>query len=117
MHRRNSRRAGERRLLRKPRPLLLVTAVLALLVSTGCRTVPASDGTAKEILISQVPEMPQFPVWPDVKWSYSDGWYSLDEKDVDKVLDYLENGVPVFRFELEQYEEQLWIVLKGIMAL
>lgn len=93
-----------------------MTVLPASLVLTGCQTT-RSDLEAREILVSKVPELPGRPRWPDVSWSYDGGRYSLSEEDVDKVLDYLENGIPLYEFELGIYEEQLQVVLDGILAL
>jgi hypothetical protein len=109
----------------KPRPnlrlLRLVLAGIALLVSIGltsCQTAQArTDNTALEILIAEIPKYPTLPSWPNVYWAYEDGKYYLNEEDVDKVLDYLENQIPLYQFEVTQYEEQLDIVLDGLRAL
>lgn len=94
----------------------MVTVLLVSVVSTGCQTT-RTDLEAREILVSKVPELPERPRWPNVSWSYDDGRYSLSEEDVDKVLDYLENGIPLYEFELGIYKEQLQVVLDGILAL
>ena len=76
-----------------------------------------TDRAAREILVSRISEMPEIPQWPDVRWFFEDGKYCLTETDVDLVLDYLENEMPRYRFEVRQYEEQLRIVLDGIMSI
>jgi len=91
--------------------------LLASIVSIGCQSVTRTDQIAREILVEYMPEPPTLPVWPDVMWEYADGRYSLCEEDVDKVLDYLENKVPLYSFEMERYEEQVRMVLDGILAL
>ena len=90
---------------------MTVTLVLVALIS--CRTV-TTDSTYTEILISEIPEHPVIPAWPCVTWEYEDGRYSLSEEDVDKVLNYLENEIPFYAFEVEQYEAQLQIVLDAL---
>ena len=90
---------------------------LVLIVLTGCQTLTRADNTFQEILISEVPDLPAYPQWPDVTWSYEDGKYYLNEADVDKVLDYLENSIPLHRFELEQYQEQLQIIFDGLKSI
>ena len=97
--------------------LLLATMLLASSVSTGCRTVSATDRKAIGILASEVPDLPEMPEWPDVRWSYQDGMYCLSEEDVDRILDYLENSMPLYRFEMENYERQLRIVLDGMLSI
>ena len=92
-------------------------ALLILIVSTGCRTARISDLTAREILISEIPDLPEIPNWPDVQWFYESGSYFLTESDVDKVLNYLENAIPLYRFEIAQYEQQLHIVVEGLLSI
>ena len=117
MCRRNSGQSGKGK--RRRRLMLLLPGILipVLLVSTGCLTATVSDGQAVRILVSQIPDLPDIPQWPDVRWSYESGKYCLDEEDADRVLDYLENGVPLYRFEIGQYEEQLRIILDGILSI
>lgn len=62
-----------------------------------------------------VPELPEVPEFPVLHWSYSDGLYSIGEEGVDNLLDYGENLIPRFRWELEQYKEQLDIVLSALV--
>lgn len=96
---------------------MMVIVLLALIALTGCRTLVRTDKAALQVLVSQVPDLPDTPEWPSVTWSYSDGRYYLLEGDVDKVLDYLENQIPQYKFEIGQYEEQLQIVLDGILSI
>ena len=114
MFRRNYRKSERRR---NPRRLMLpraVTVTLVLVALISCRTVTKTDSTYTEILISEIPNHPVLPSWPCVTWKYEDGRYSLSEEDVDKVLNYLENEIPLYTFEVEQYEEQLQIVLDAL---
>ena len=97
--------------------LLLATMLLASSVSTGCRTSVQTDRTALEIIASEIPDLPKIPEWPDVCWSYCEGMYCLIEEDVDRVLDYLENSIPLYRFEMENYERELRIVLDGMLSI
>ena len=94
-----------------------MTVLLALLASTGCRTATGPDSAAIGILVSQMPELPDIPVWPDVTWTFEDGLYCLDEHDADMVLDYLENRMPMYRFEMESYGEQMQAVKDGLCSL
>ena len=91
-----------------------MTVLLVLTVLTACRTVQKSDAAYIEILVSEIPDHPVLPSWPSVTWEYQDGRYSLEEEDVDKVLNYLENEIPMYKFEVEQYQEQLEIVLDAL---
>ncbi len=94
-----------------------MTVTFVSVALTGCQTKAQSDSTYTEILISEIPQHPALPSWPCVTWEYEDGRYSLSEEDVDKVLSYLENDIPLYRFEVERYEKQLQIVLEGLKAL
>lgn len=114
MCRRQSEREGRSKLRRGVKLLLLVTALLVLTASTGCRTVAGTDSAYREILVSMAPELPNLPVWPEVSWSFKDGLYCLSEEDVDKVLDYLENSIPTYLFELERYRYELDSVLDAM---
>ena len=85
---------------------------------TSCQTAQErTDNTAIEILIAEIPEHPTLPSWPSVYWAYEDGKYYLEEEDIDKVLDYLENQIPLYQFEVTQFEEQLELVLEGLKQL
>lgn len=92
--------------------------LLALVALTGCQTTTVkTDKAAIQILISQIPDLPEYPRWPDVSWSFNGSDYCLDEAEVDSVLDYLENGIPTYEFEINRYKEQLKIVFDGILSL
>ena len=60
-----------------------------------------------------IPELPALPDFPDLLWFYKDGFYCLDEQNVDLLLDYRDNQIPLYEFQMEQYQEQLQIVLDG----
>lgn len=97
--------------------LLLVIPLLALTVSTGCRT-PGSQETPKEevkpIIVGMIPDLPELPDWPDLEWHYIDGWYCIDEADADQLLDYWENLIPEYLWEIEQYKKKLAVVITAI---
>ncbi len=61
-----------------------------------------------------LPELPEFPVLPELCWEYKDGRYSLSEEDVDKLLSYFENDVALYKWELQQYEEKLEVVVSTL---
>lgn len=97
----------------------MVTATVVLTVSTGCTTTEpktVQDSTYKEVLLDMIPELPEPPQFPVLHWSYSDGLYSIGEEDVDKLLDYGENKLPRFRWELEQYRKNLDVVLGALSS-
>ena len=68
----------------------------------------------RDTLISMIPVLPDFPSLPELTWTYENGLYCLDEQNVDKLLDYGENTLPRFRWELEQYHRKLESILKAL---
>ena len=61
-----------------------------------------------------LPDLPEFPVLPELCWEYKDGRYSLSESDTDKLLSYFENDVVLYQWELQQYEKKLDAVVEKI---
>ena len=61
-----------------------------------------------------LPQLPEFPVLPELCWEYKDGRYSLSEADTDKLLSYFENDIALYKWELGQYEKKLEIVIDRI---
>lgn len=93
----------------------MVTAILVLLGSTGCMTTevqPKLEDSYTQVLLGMIPELPEVPDFPALSWSYSNGLYSISEEDVDKLLDYGENMIPRFRWDLEQYEKKLNVIVQ-----
>lgn len=62
-----------------------------------------------------VPQLPVLPKFPKLTWSYQNGLYCLSETDADRLLDYKENSIPLYEFQIQQYREQLKTVLDGIV--
>ena len=93
-----------------------MTALLVLTALTGCTTTSVVDGqeTFKETLLSLIPVLPEVPYLPELTWTYQNGLYCLDEQNVDKLLDYGENTLPRFRWELDKYRRELEVVLSSI---
>lgn len=55
--------------------------------------------------------LPEYPEFPSLEWEYEEnGRYSLSETDVDKFLSYMENDIPLFLWEIEQYKKKLEVV-------
>lgn len=94
----------------------MVTVILALIALTCCTTTEVIEDktTFKETLLSMIPDLPDVPTFPALNWTYQDGLYCLDETNVDKLLDYGENTLPRFRWELAQYHRKLNIILDAI---
>ena len=114
---RNSRLSKKRNHPRLRKLLLMVTATAVLIVSIGCTTTEprtVQDNTYKEVLLDMIPALPEPPQFPVLHWSYSGGLYSINEEDVDKLLDYGENRLPRFRWELDQYQKSLDSILPSL---
>ena len=61
-----------------------------------------------------LPELPEFPVLPELCWEYEDGRYSLSESDTDKLLSYFENDIALYKWELGLYEKKLEVVIDAM---
>lgn len=61
-----------------------------------------------------IPDLPNLPEWPQLTWTYQDGMYCLSEDDADKVLDYWENKIPLYLWEMDSYKNKLMIVLEHL---
>lgn len=70
--------------------------------------------TKSEILLSLVPPLPPFPEFPTLHWTYEGGLYSIGEEDVDKLLDYGENKIPLYKDEIERYKRKMELILKAL---
>lgn len=94
----------------------MVTVILALIALTGCTTTEVIEDktTFIETLLSMIPDLPDVPSFPALNWTYQDGLYCLDETNVDKLLDYGENTLPRFRWELKQYQRKLDSILQAL---
>lgn len=60
------------------------------------------------------PEIPELPAWPQLAWTYRDGLYCLTEEDVDKILDYRENKIPAYLYEMEIYKAKIEMILEHL---
>ena len=116
MRRRKSRRYGKRKLPSLSLPLLLLMSVLA--VSTGCGTTEIPDDSPyDEILISMISELSELPPFPELQWMLEEnGRYSISEEDADRLLDYRDNELPMYRFELVRYQRELDTITEALTA-
>lgn len=114
MHREKSRKYGKRKLRRLSLPLLLLLSVLA--VSTGCGTTEIPEESPyEEILIGMIPDLPELPPFPELQWELEEnGRYSISAEDADRLLDYRDNILPLYRFEVERYQRELGIIAESI---
>jgi hypothetical protein len=89
-----------------------------LSVSTGCTSAeaiaPDEPDAYREVLKGMLPELPAVPSFPELSWSFHDGLYCISESDVDRLLDYGENMMPLLKSELGLYKRQLDIVLNQL---
>lgn len=83
--------------------------LLALSVLIGCTTteLPNDDNSYYAILVDMIPPLPSIPVFPELTWEFKDGRYSIDEADADKLLDYGENKLPLYRYQMDVYKASL----------
>lgn len=60
------------------------------------------------------PEAPTIPAFPELAWSYKNGLYCITEEDADRLLDYGENGLPLFSLRYDQYRRRMSIILDAL---
>lgn len=97
--------------------------MLALSALTACTSTNRSS-TAEEVsesfnvyvktILSEFPILPEFPSFPELHWAYNDGLYGIDEEDVDKLLNYAENTIPLFKHNLKTYEEKVNVIINAL---
>ena len=89
---------------------------LVLSVLTSCTTTEVTDQSDFYIgtLISMIPKLPEVPALPQLYWTYKDGLYCLDEDNVNKLLNYGENTLPLFIWEMQQYQRKMEIILQSL---
>lgn len=115
MHRRKSRRYGKRKPQRLSLPLLLLLSVFAVLTGCGTTEIP-EESPYEEILIGMIPDLPELPPFPELQWMLEEnGRYSISEEDADRLLDYRDNSLPLYRFRIEQYQRELDILKNAII--
>lgn len=66
------------------------------------------------VMVSMVPALPKMPEFPELHWTYADGLYSLGEEDVDSLLDYGENALPLYLHEMETYEMKMNSIVSNL---
>ena len=97
--------------------------MLALSALTACTSTNMA-ATAEEVsesfnvyvktILSDFPHLPEVPSFPELHWTYNDGLYGIDEEAVDKLLNYAENTIPLFKHNLESYEEKVNVIIKAL---
>lgn len=94
---------------------MILLAVLTACVS--CKTPSQPESPRDEVLpiiTGLIPELPELPDWPDLDWQYIDGWYCVSEADADRILDYWENQIPSYLYQLELYQKKLAVIVTAI---
>lgn len=83
--------------------------LLALSVLISCTTteIPNDENSYYAILVDMIPPLPSIPSFPELTWEFKDGRYSIDEADVDKLLDYGENKLTLYRYQMDVYQASL----------
>ena len=94
--------------------MVMLILVLSVLI-TSCRSSEQidEDSSYQDALRNMVPALPVVPELPVLNWQYKDGLYCLSETDVDLFLDYKENTLPRFKWEMDQYRKKLDAVLEA----
>lgn len=93
--------------------MILLPALSVLTSCTATKTI-AEDNTFNEIIVGMFPSLPELPAFPALEWEYSDGRYSIGEEDADKLLDYGENGIPLYRYEIKVYEASIEAIKEAL---
>ena len=99
---------------------MILLLVLSVSIPTACKTVETiavkpDETTARETLVMMLPDPPEVPELPALRWSYKDGLYSLTEEDVDKWLNYKENTLPGFVFDYRAWIEEVKVVMNNLI--
>ena len=105
------------------RPLVAVMLMLALSALTACTStnrvstseeVSESFNVYVKTILSEFPLLPEVPSFPELNWTYQNGLYGIGDEDVDKLLNYAENTIPLFKHNLETYEEKVNVIIKAL---
>lgn len=102
--------------------LLFLIALMVLLfaiVLTGCQILePLSKSERaidnKPILVNMLPTFPEFPAFPQLEWQDDNGRQSISNEDAVKFLDYWENDIAEYQFEVKKYRDSLEVVLEAL---
>ena len=88
----------------------MVIAIAGLIGLTSCSTTKADS----EVIKGFIEEMPEMPDLPTLSWSYQNELYCLSETDVDKLLNYGENELPNYQYQLKLWKDKLDIILNHL---
>ena len=116
MHRTESGKSTKGKLLKGLALLVMMESVL--LVSTAClttRAARAGDEGYKGIMANLVPERPTLPRFPSLSWEIEEnGRFSITREDADRLLDYRDNLLPLYEWEMEKWTDKQRAVLECI---
>ena len=86
--------------------------LLALSALISCTSIEEQtpDTSFNEIIVGMFPSLPTLPSFPELGWEYENERYSISEEDVDKLLDYGENKIPLYRYEIEVYSREMEVL-------
>lgn len=99
---------------------MLMLALSALIACTSTNRASNTEEVSKDwslyvkTILSDFPHLPEVPSFPELNWTYQDGLYGISEEDVDKLLNYAENTIPLFKHNLETYEEKVNVIIKAL---
>lgn len=94
--------------------MILLLALIGLISCTTTDNIEESfDSTP--ILINMIPDLPEIPTFPKLNWNFETDKYYINEEDVDKLLNYGEYELPLYRYEMDIYRKQLGLILKEII--
>ena len=64
-----------------------------------------------------IPDLPELPPFPELQWELeTNGRYSISEEDADRLLDYRDNELHLYRFEIERYQRELETIKEALSA-
>ena len=64
-----------------------------------------------------IPDLPEQPSFPELQWELEEnGRYSISEEDADRLLNYRDNELPLYRFRIEQYQRELETIKEALSA-
>ena len=100
--------------------VMLMLALSALIACTSTNRVSTAEEVSESFnvyvktILSDFPHLPEVPSFPELNWKYQDGLYGIDEEAVDKLLNYAENALPLYKHNLKTYEEKVNVIIKAL---
>lgn len=62
-----------------------------------------------------IPDLPVLPSFPELHWELEEnGRYSISEEDADRLLDYRDNELPLYQFEIKRYQRELRVITESL---